>query len=422
MGLQRFRTTPVFACLVTIVSPAVATAQHVCERLIPAAGAYQILREDGTKRTFSSAKAMYCSDDWTKSSQSSSWGFNVDVPGYGSAEANAQDGSKYATRSTFCSDASKDFSSTDKVSLYRMQGDDVLVRGFVDCVKAITASTVYSVQAESVGDDVTLTITPNLSQNAIERITSVAVLAGATTKPDVAITPGTPLIGKNPVVGGYTLTAPQATLIVRTSTGDQAVSVRRRLDGTSAGMFEVKATTFSDSLVPVGKQLFNLQIPQAGCHPRCQLGAPPDPRRGDVHLTDRKSAPDIVLKNVTFTCAGDGCAYHDHWDIRLLDDHQISIGFRSRSVASSLRVEADGFKKTKVGTETVLQTGTIKYGEQFSIQIPADAAGAYISHKGAILPLDNLVERAPFTVIAKKLPVGNNLVWTLRLDDPTSKR
>jgi len=360
---------------------------------------------------------MYCSDDWNNSSQSSAWNFNVDVPGYGSGGAASTSGSKFASRASFCADKSADFTQTDKVALYRLQGDEVLVTGFVNCIKTIYAPNVYSVSAASVGDDVTLTIQPNLSANAVERVTSVAILSGATAKEGVAIAPGTPLVGHNSIVGGYTLTAPQATFIVKTSTGDQSVSVKRCRTGTPAGSFQVRATTYSNTLSPAGKYVKDVPFGPAGCHPHCKTNAPPNPDSGDMILQIVSGPPDVVLKNLQYSCVGAGCPFADSWDVKLLDDHQIKLAFRNRSAPIMVHLEADQYQPAQVGSEQTLANGAVTFGQEFSVTIPKNSTAAYLVRGGVITPLDKLVDGAPYKVIAAKVAVGDSLVWTLRLDD-----
>jgi hypothetical protein len=80
-------------------------------------------------------------------------------------------------------------------------------------------------------------------------------------------------------------------------------------------------------------------------------------------------------------------------------------------------VAADALVEKKVGNEVALANGAITWGTAFSIRVPNDASGAYLSYGGIIIPLDVLVDGAPFKVVAAKVPVGNSFVWTLRLDD-----
>jgi hypothetical protein len=268
---------------------------------------------------------------------------------------------------------------------------------------------VYSVSATSVGDDVTLTVTPNLSQNAIERVTAVAVLSGAVAKEGVAISSGSPLVGRNPIVGGYTLTAPQATFIVKTSTGDQAVTVKRCRTGTSAGSFQVRATTYTDSLTAAGKFVKDVPFGPAGCHPHCRTNAPPNPDSGDMILQIVSGPPNVVLKNLQFSCVGADCSFADSWDAKLLDDQQIKLAFRNRSAPIMVHLEADQFRATQVGSEQTLGSGAVTFGQGFSVTIPKSATGAYLVLGGVITPLDTLVNGAPYKVIAAKFPLVT--VW-----------
>ena len=184
--------------------------------------------------------------------------------------------------------------------------DKNLVARLIECWNTgkLDAANVYSVSATSVGDDVTLTVTPNLSQNGIERVTAVAVLSGAVAKQGVAISPGTPLVGHNPIVGGYTLTAPQATFIVKTSTGDQPVTVKRCRTGTSAGSFQVRATTYTDSLTAAGKFVKDVPFGPAGCHPHCRTNAPPNPDSGDMILQIVSGPPKCCFEELAIFLCG----------------------------------------------------------------------------------------------------------------------
>jgi hypothetical protein len=418
MNIHKFLTKLVaYLCLMVIVAPRAIAQSNQCAALIPSSGAYQLTISNGTHKSFNSAKAMYCSDDWVNSRQSSGWMFNVVVPGYGAGGAGASNTSYFSSRSSFCADNSKDFTESDKAALYRLQGDDVIARAFVDCMKITNPDTVYTVNASSTGDDATLTITPNLSQNAVERIVTVTAISGASTKDGVSIAPGTPLIGHSAVVGGYTLTAPQATFIIKTSTGDKTVSVRRCRTGTVAGLFQVKATTYSTSLTPAGRWVKDVPFGAAGCNPKCKMNSPPNADSGDMILQVISGPPNVILRNLQYQCVGGGCPFADTWDTKLLDDHQVQLAFRNRSVPILVHLQADQFTETQLGTEKVLDTGQITYGTPFSVSVPTNTSGAYLVRDHLITPLDSISNGAPYRVISAKVSAGNNYVWTLQLDD-----
>jgi len=396
-----------------------ATAQDDCGKLIPTQGAYQLITETGDKKVYGSAKDMYCSDEWSKSAQKSGWNFNIDATGYGSAAGGGNNASSFSSRAAFCSDNRADFSSSDKVTLYRLQGDAVLASAFVDCIKA--RRKVFTVSGNSLGDDATITVTPSLSQNALERIVMVGILSGAIPKKGLSISPGTPMVGTTSIVGGYILTAPQATFIIKTSTGDEQLIIKRCRTGTPAVSFEVKATIFATELQSTGVKVWNFPAPQAGCHPRCKLNKDlSDPEGGDYYVHYIKD--NAILKNPRHQeCQGGRCPFETNISAELLDSHQIRYTFRSRSVASTMFVAADTYVEKKVGVETSLAKGSIVWGTPFSIQIPNDATDAYLIYNDVILPLDSLSDGAPFKVLASKVKVGNKLVWTLRLDDQSCR-
>jgi hypothetical protein len=127
--------------------------------------------------------------------------------------------------------------------------------------------------------------------------------------------------------------------------------------------------------------------------------------------------PNVVLKNLQFSCVGAGCPFADSWDAKLLDDQQIKLAFRNRSAPIMVHLEADQFRATQVGSEQTLGSGAVTFGQGFSVTIPKSATGAYLVLGGVITPLDTLVNGAPYEVIAGKVPVGDSLVWTLELDD-----
>lgn len=393
---------------------AVALADEDCTKLIPSTGAFQLTTDNGTRKVYDTAKDMYCSNEWAEASRRSGWSFGIDVTGKGSGQAGSSNSTSSMSRAQFCSNKEREFSSSDVTALYRLQGDDTLVAGFIECMK--TKRRVFEVTGSSVGDDATVVITPNLSQNAIERVISVGILSGAMAKDGVAIAPGTPLIGTSPVVGGYTLTAPQATFVIRTSTGDVPLVIRRCRTGTPAGTYEVKATSFTKELQRVGTKVWNVPAPQAGCHPNCTLAPPPDPAGGDVqvvYLTDP-----AILKNPRLNgCTGAGCPYQDSISTTLLDEHQVRFEFRARSAATTMHVTADTYSEATVGVEKSVASGSIVWGVPFSVQIPKDVGDAYLTVNSVVYPLEKLTDGVPFTVVAGKTPVGNNHVWTLRLDD-----
>jgi hypothetical protein len=82
-----------------------------------------------------------------------------------------------------------------------------------------------------------------------------------------------------------------------------------------------------------------------------------------------------------------------------------------------VHLEADQYERAQVGSEQTLGNGEVTFGQEFSVTIPESSTGAYLVRNGIITPLDMLVDGAPYKVIAAKVAVGENLVWTLRLDD-----
>jgi hypothetical protein len=415
--MRRLIQIPFVAAMMSVWTSPAAAQSNACAALIPEKGAYQLTVSSGDRKSYSSAKDMYCSSDWISSSQSSGWSFDVDVTGKGSAGAGASNSANFNSRASFCSDSSRDFTESDKVALYRLQGDRVLANAFVQCMALLRPTGVLSATGSSLGDDVTLTVTPNLSQNAVERVTAVVVVSGATSKEGIAITPGTPLVGRHSVVGGYTLTAPRATFIVKTTTGDLPVTVTRCRTGTAAGTFEIRATTFADNLTPAGRFVKDVPFGPAGCHPHCKMNAPPAPDSGDMILQMHAGPPNVVLRNLTFQCVGAGCPFADSWDVRLVDDRQIKLAFRNRSAPIMVHLEADQLSPGKTGSEKLLGNGAITYGEPFSVAVPKDASGPYIVRAGVISPLESMTNGAPYKVLASKMPVGDKFVWTLQLDD-----
>jgi len=373
-----------------LVVPAVAYAatDDPCVALIPPNGAYQIIDSSGNHTQFNTAKEMYCSNQFHSAQQANNWNFNLAAEGYGSASGGSSSQASDQDRSSFCGDSSKDLTSIDKSFLYRLQGDSTLVAGFVQCEQsrlAATQFTAYAATVTSTDSDVVLTIVPHLSANAMERINAIGLL-GASEVPNVSIPVGTPLLPNVSVTSGYHLTADQATLFIRTTTGDKTVTVIRCKDGKLAGSVSASGTRVTQESQVVDHPSWTIQVPQASCHPHCHLG------QGDVHTYTLPAPAGETLSNgQNQGCNGGGCPFEDLVSLTQPDDSHLVFSVRSRSEAVSYVITADGSQMVNVSTPVeLLGLTNVNYGEPFSITVPSGVTNAVMRYGGLNVPLSGL--------------------------------
>jgi hypothetical protein len=398
---------------------AYAATDDPCAALIPASGAYQLVDQTGNHIQFNTAKAMYCSSQFSSSQQANSWNFGLAAEGYGSLTGGASNQASSQDRSNFCGDSSKDLTTVDKSFLYRLQGDATLVNGFVSCEQtrlANTNFTAYSGTAVTTGSQAVVTIVPHLSANSIERITSIGAL-GADPIPNVSIPVGTALLPNVNITGGYALTADQATLFIHTTTGDKTLSLVRCKNGTSAGTATATATVTTQESRPTDTPSWSINVPQASCHPHCHLG------QGDVHTYTLQAPAGETLSNAQQSCTGNGCGFEDLVTLTQPDDTHLVYSIRSRSEAVTVVVTATGSSMVNVSNPVTLLAPTgIQYGTPFSVVVPAGDTNAILSWNGLSIPLSGLASGAwngtELSVLDPGTATGGSTSYTFQVDGP----
>jgi hypothetical protein len=223
------------------------------------------------------------------------------------------------------------------------------------------------------------------------------------------------MTASDPIIGGYTLTAPSATFIVETSVGQQQFTVRLCRNNATVEPYVVTGQLSATRSQSSSQQVWHQSIPQAACDAHCKLVPPPDPAGGDLLQFEFPAAPDSVLSNPREgQCTGVGCQFADSWAFSLIDPHTVRMQVRTRSKAFTVDVIADDAPVMTTAEATKLASGTLTWGQPFSILVPVNATGVYLTFEGVNYPLDSI---QTFRVVSPRSIVGSNYNYTLERDD-----
>jgi hypothetical protein len=370
---------------IIVVADACAFAQSdPCESLLPQNGAYKITLKDGTTHTYNNAKAWFCSSDFSTyaSEQKTSAGLNVVIPGINLGIGGNYDGSNSDSvqkRQTFCQDTNSTFTKDQEQFLLEKEGDPTLVSGFVQCENNRNLSKGFlkvSTDSHSAGI-FEVDVSSQGFPDGHPLIVDVKPVTGATPILTSSLAPGTeiPMVGsgKTPLVGSYSFASnsSEAAILVQTTIGDQIVYAKRCPTGT-AGHYQVREDVAHPEVVRIGDYTHDFSVNQASCHPHCCNDC------GDAVSLTLSVDQAITLRNPRVICSPDAsrpeCQLNP-MNAKPLNDHQIQIDGKTRTVGLPYRVYAEQYTTQPKVTRDVISEADVPYGQQFSIVLPGNDSG-----------------------------------------------
>lgn len=384
-------------------------------------GAFRITLADGRSKSFSSAKALYCSTDFLSYAEQSSASGGVTIPISGipvSGSFDTKNSNQMAQRSSFCQDNSRRFSHQEETFILQKQGEPAILNTINQCIgqgQGVGALEVEAPPSHSETFDILVSTRSSLGEPPL--IIDAQPIDNATNVSP--FTPGERIPfnggGSTPISATYRFQhAGAAKIKVWTTIGDKTVEALQCHAG-NAGTWSLSEDVKHETHQDAGFLVRDFPIGQAGCHPHCKLG------QGDVSFHDvSPPSADITLDNPSSQIIGQQGFDPNH---AVMSNGVVHAYVMSRTVAVTLRVTAHQMKTVVSTTSDQVDSGSLQFGQRFFVAIDENSHGVLhlntpignVTFSEAVIQAGDL----PNWVVSKGSPTpsGTKMIYQLEIAD-----